>query len=169
MADVIRVCFYAAVQLVVGSRHSIRYDPGMTYQRRVGRPLIHIGQFLVALSLLSACTSTADIFPLNASARAIGDPDIKFVREGIDQGPVTATMPDGEVLHGHYRVARDGGMVMAFSGGQTATAIGEGGGGVQFVLRGPRTEMLCRGSVSFGGHGSGECQTEDGALWAVSY
>ena len=43
-------------------------------------------------------------------------------------------------------------MVVAFSGGQTATAIGEGGGGVQFVLRGPRTEMLCRGSVSFGGH-----------------
>jgi hypothetical protein len=72
-----------------------------------------------ALSLLSACTSTADIFPLNASARAIGDPDIKFVRKGIDQGPVTATL-DGEVLHGHYHVARDGGIVMAFSGGQTA-------------------------------------------------
>jgi hypothetical protein len=141
----------------------------MTNRRRISRPLIRTGQLLVALGLLSACTSTADIFPLNASARAIGDPDIKFVREGIDQGPVTATMPDGEVLHGHYRVARDGGMVMAFSGGQTATAISKGGGGVQFVLRGPRTEMLCRGSVSFGGHGSGECQTEDGALWAVSY
>ena len=154
--------FFSEVQLVVGNRRAVRYGSGMTNQRRVDRPLIHIGQ-------LQACTSTADIFPLNASARAIGDPDIKFVREGIDQGPVTATMPDGEVLHGHYHVARDGGMVMAFSGGQIATAIGEGGGGVQFVLRGPRTEMLCRGSVSFGGHGNGECQTEDGALWAVSY
>jgi hypothetical protein len=169
MADAGHVYFFSETQLVVGSRHAIRYGPGMTNQRRVGRPLIHIGQLLVALSLLSACTSTADIFPLNASARAIGDPDIKFVREGIDQGPVTATMPDGEVLHGHYRVARDGGMVMAFSGGQTATAIGEGGDGVQFVLRGPRTKMLCRGSVSFGGHGNGQCETEDGALWAVSY
>jgi hypothetical protein len=163
------VYFFSAAQLVVGNRPAVRYGSGMTRHRRIGRRLIQPGIWIVALPLLSGCTSTADVFPLNASARAIGDPDIKFVREGIDQGPVTATMPDGEVLHGHYRVARDGGMAMVFSGGQTATAIGEGGGGVQFVLRGPRTEMLCRGSVSFGGHGNGECQTEDGALWAVSY
>jgi hypothetical protein len=119
--------------------------------------------------LLSACTSSVDVFPLNPAAVAIGDPQISFVRQGIDQGPVTAVMPDGEVLHGYYRVARSGDVAMAFSGGQTATAIGMGGGGVQFVLRGPETEMLCRGSVSFGGHGNGDCQNVEGAVWAVSY
>lgn len=119
--------------------------------------------------LLSACTSSADVFPLNAAARTIGDPKISFVREGLDHGPVTAVMPDGEIMHGHYRVARSGDIAMAFSGGQTATALGLGEGGVQFVLRGPHTEMLCRGSVSLGGHGNGECQAVDGAVWAVSY
>jgi len=78
-------------------------------------------------------------------------------------------MPTGEVLKGHYNVARDGGLAMAFSGGKTATAIGIGSGGVQFVARGPSTEILCRGSVSIGGHGNGECQTVEGAVWAVSY
>ena len=100
---------------------------------------------------------------------AIGNPEISFVREGIDQGPVKAVMPDGEVLHGYYRVARSGDLAMAFSGGQTATAIAMGDGGVQFVLRGPQTEILCRGSVSFNGHGNGECQNVQGAVWAVSY
>lgn len=120
-------------------------------------------------ALLSACTSSADVFPLNPKAQVIGDPQISFVREGIDRGPVKAVMPSGEQLQGYYRVARSGDVAMAFSGGQTATAIGMGEGGVQFVLRGPQTEMLCRGSVSLGGHGNGECQTVDGAVWAVSY
>ena len=96
-----RVFLSRRMQLMVGRRTAIRYGSGMTNQRRVGRPLILTGQLLIALGF-STCTSTADIFPLNASARAIGDPDIKFVREGIDQGPVTATMPDGEVLHRRY-------------------------------------------------------------------
>jgi hypothetical protein len=133
---------------------------------------MHIRNGLMALALvfsLSACTSSVDVFPLNPAAVATGDPQISFVREGIDQGPVQAIMPDGEVLHGYYRVARGGALAMAFSGGQTATAIGMGEGGVQFVLRGPHTEMLCRGSVSLGGHGNGECQDVRGAVWAVSY
>jgi hypothetical protein len=102
----------------------------------------------VALSILSACTSTADVFPLNDAAHKIGDPKVEFVRQGTDSGPVTITMPGGEVLKGYYNVARSGSMAMAFSGGQTATALGLGAGGVQFVARGSITEMLCRGSVS---------------------
>ena len=119
--------------------------------------------------LLSACTSSVDVFPLNFAAVTLGDPQITFVREGLDRGPVKAVMPDGEVLHGYYHVVRSGELAMAFSGGQTATAIGMGSGGVQFVLRGPHTEMLCRGSVSLDGHGSGQCQNVQGAVWAVSY
>jgi hypothetical protein len=122
-----------------------------------------------ALGLLAACTDNADVFPLNDAAHKIGDPKIEFVRQGTDSGPVTITMPNGELLHGHYSVARNGGMAMAFSGGRTATAIDVGDGGVQFVARGPSTELLCRGSVSFGGHGNGKCQSVEGAIWAVSY
>jgi hypothetical protein len=122
-----------------------------------------------ALALLAACTDSADVFPLNDAAHRIGDPKIQFVRQGTDSGPVTITMPNGELLHGHYNVARNGDMAMAFSGGQTATAIGVGDGGVQFVARGPSTELLCRGSVSFGGHGNGQCQSVEGAIWAISY
>jgi hypothetical protein len=89
---------------------------------------------VAALSILSACTSAADVFPLNDAARKIGDPKIEFaVRQGTDSGPVTITMPTGEVLKGHYNVARNGSMAMDFSGGQTATAIGVGSDGVQFV------------------------------------
>jgi hypothetical protein len=106
---------------------------------------------------------------MNEAAHRIGDPKIEFVRQGIDQGPVTITMPGGEVLHGHYHVARNGAVGMAFSGGQTATAIAMGDGGVQFVARGPSTELLCSGSGSFGGHGSGQCQNVEGAVWAISY
>jgi hypothetical protein len=106
---------------------------------------------------------------MNSAAKQIGDPKIEFVRQGIDRGPVTIIMPDGEVLKGHYRVARDGAMAMAFSGGQTASAVGVGNGGMQFVARGPKTELLCQGSVSIGGHGNGRCQTVEGAVWAVSY
>jgi hypothetical protein len=135
----------------------------------IGRRYLNAVFCLAWLSLASACTSAADVFPMNDAARKIGDPKIEFVREGRDTGPVTITMPTGEVLKGHYNVARDGGLAMAFSGGKTATAIGIGSGGVQFVARGPSTEILCRGSVSIGGHGNGECQTVEGAVWAVSY
>jgi hypothetical protein len=124
---------------------------------------------LASLSGIAACTSTADSFPLNQAAQSIGDLQISFVREGTDRGPVTITMPNGEVLKGHYLVARESTLAMAFSGGQSATAIGLGDGNFQFVARGPKTEMLCRGSVTLGGHGSGECQTVDGALWTVDY
>jgi len=124
----------------------------------------------VALVVLAACTSSAGVFPLNDAAKAIGSPQIDFVREGLDQGPVTITMPSGEILKGHYYVARSGEFAAAsFSNGQNASAIALGGGGVQFVARGPMTEMLCQGSVSLGGHGNGECQTENGAVWAVDY
>jgi hypothetical protein len=40
-------------------------------------------------------------------------------------------------------------------------------GPVQFVARGPKTQMLCRGMSNPMGHGNGECQTYDGAVWAI--
>ncbi len=128
---------------------------------------VHFAALLLAS--LAGCTDTADTFPLNDAARQIGTPKVSFVRTGVGSGPVTITMPDAEVLTGTWRVAFGGAVGMAFSGGKSATAIVVGDGNVQFVVNGPKTQILCRGTSSPFGHGSGQCQTYEGALWAVSW
>ena len=122
----------------------------------------------VALAF-GACQDTADTFPLNPAARQIGEPKVSFVRTGIGRGPVTITMPDGEVLTGEYRVAFGGGEAFTFAGGQTASTLLITDGPLQFVARGPKTQLLCRGTSTPFGSGSGQCQTVDGAVWAVSW
>jgi hypothetical protein len=77
-------------------------------------------------------------------------------------------MADGEVLTGEYRVAFGTSVGMAFSGAQSASALVITDGPVQFVATGPKTQMLCRGTSTTMGHGNGECQTYDGAVWAIS-
>ena len=124
---------------------------------------------LIAAFGLSACMDTADVFPLNEAAKKLGPVKVTFMRTGVGSGPVTITMADGEVLTGQYRVAFGGSAGMAFSGNQSATAIVITGGPVQFVAKGAKTQMLCRGTSSTMGHGNGQCQTVDGAVWAVSW
>lgn len=118
---------------------------------------------------LAACTDSADVFAMNAEAKAMGPVKISFERTGTGRGPVTITMADGEALIGEYRVAFGASEAFAFSGSHSASAIVIGDGPVQFVARGPKTEMLCRGTSSTIGHGNGQCQTYDGAVWAVSW
>ena len=91
------------------------------------------------------------------------------MRTGIGRGPVTITMGDGEVLKGQYRVANSSAQGFAFAGGQSASALVIGDGPVQFVASGPKTQMLCRGTSSALGHGNGQCQTFEGAVWAISW
>jgi hypothetical protein len=123
----------------------------------------------VALLAVGGCTDTADVFPMNAAAKQLGPVKVSFVRTGTGRGPVTITMADGEVLTGEYRVAFDSSVGMAFSGAQSASAIVIADGPVQFVATGPRTQMLCRGQSTTMGHGNGQCQIYDGAVWAVSW
>jgi hypothetical protein len=78
-------------------------------------------------------------------------------------------MADGEGLKGEYRVAFGSSVGMAFSGASSATALVINDGPVQFVATGPRTQMLCRGTSSTMGHGNGECQTYEGAIWKISW
>ncbi|MCW2317618.1 hypothetical protein M2322_003182 [Rhodoblastus acidophilus] len=120
-------------------------------------------------TLLSGCNDTADTFPLNDAAKRLGPVRVDFVRTGIGSGPVTITMADGEVLAGNYRVAFGATQGFAFSGGHSASALIISDGPVQFVATGPKTQILCRGQSTTAGHGSGECQTYEGALWAVSW
>lgn len=124
---------------------------------------------LAALAGLGGCADTADTFPLNAAAKQIGVLKINFERTGVARGPITITMPDGEILKGEYRVAFGGGAGMAFSGANSATALVITDGPVQFVASGPKTQILCRGTSSAMGHGNGQCQTYEGAVWAVSW
>lgn len=119
--------------------------------------------------LVSACADTADTFPLNDAAKQRGPVHVTFTRTGIGRGPVTITMADGEVLTGEYRVAFGTSEAFAFSGVHSASAIVISDGPVQFVATGPKTQLLCRGTSTTMGHGNGQCQTYDGAIWAVSW
>lgn len=133
------------------------------------RKRLMLAVVLGSAALLAACMDTADTFPLNPAARQIGTPKISFQRTGVGHGPVTITMPDGEVLTGEYRVAFGGGEAFTFAGAQTASTLLITNGPVQFVATGPKTQILCRGTSSPMGHGNGQCQTADGAVWAVSW
>jgi hypothetical protein len=121
--------------------------------------------------LLAGCavTDTADVFPVNAAAQRLGPVQASFVRTGSGRGPVTIRMADGEVLAGEYRVAFGSSVGTAFSGAWSASAIVIHDGPVQFVARGPKTQMLCRGTSTPMGQGNGECQTFEGAVWAISW
>ena len=124
---------------------------------------------LAALTALCGCADTVDVFPTNAAAQRLGPVKATFERTGLGRGPVTITMGDGEVLTGEYRVAFGTSVGMAFSGTQSASALVITDGPVQFVATGPKTQILCRGTSSTIGHGNGECQTYDGAVWAISW
>jgi hypothetical protein len=124
---------------------------------------------LASLIALGGCTDTADVFPMNAAAKDLGPVKVTFVRTGTGRGPVSITMSDGEVLTGEYRVAFGSSVGMAFSGTSSASAIVIGDGPVQFVATGPKTQMLCRGTSTPMGHGNGQCQTYDGAVWTMSW
>jgi hypothetical protein len=124
---------------------------------------------LICLSGLPGCTDSADTFPLNDAAKNRGRIQVSFVRTGVGRGPVTITMADGEVLTGEYRVAFGGAAAMAFSAPASASALVIQDGPVQFVANGPKTEILCRGTSTPMGHGNGQCQTFEGAVWAVSW
>jgi hypothetical protein len=134
------------------------------------RPYLSLAALAVgSLVALVGCTDSADVFPLNPAAQHLSPVKASFVRTGVGGGPVTITMADGEELKGEYRVAFASTSVMAFSGTRSNSALLIGDGPVQSVATGPKTQMLCRGTSSTMGHGNGECQTYEGALWAISW
>ena len=69
---------------------------------RTGAPAPCLAISLIAAAGLSlaGCAATADTFPLNDQAQAMGPLHINFTRPGLDFASVTATLADGEVLKG---------------------------------------------------------------------
>jgi hypothetical protein len=107
----------------------------------------------------------------------IGVPKMEFTRQGTNSGPVTVTMPDGEVLHGHYQVAQGGGVAVgsaaAFGPAGPATATGtstviSSGGSVWLSATGPHTILTCQAQVGWG-HGGGMCRTNEGAEYQMMF
>ena len=120
---------------------------------------------------LSACADTARVYPLDPAAMQAGTPKIEFERRGMGSGPVTVTMPNGELLHGEYQVTENAAIGIGFAGTQTATAIGYGSNRhVVISATGDRgTIMNCDGTADIGGHGSGICQTSQGFKYRVMF
>jgi hypothetical protein len=120
-------------------------------------------------TLCAACTDTGRSFPLDDASLAAGVPTFQFVRQGLGHGPVTVTMPDGEVLQGEYQVTENAAVGIGFSGAHSAVAVGYGSGRPVVVnATGPRGTILsCDGALDIGGHGSLVCQTNHGTKYRV--
>jgi hypothetical protein len=120
--------------------------------------------------VVGACTDQARVFPLDPTAMTAGIPKIEFVRQGLGRGPVTVTMPDGEILKGEYQVTENAAIGVGFSGAQTYSAIGFGSGrGVVLSATGEHTIINCDGTADIGGHGSGTCQTSQGNKYRIMF
>jgi hypothetical protein len=89
---------------------------------------LQFATFLMASSLLCACTDQARVYPLDPAAMQAGVPKIEFVRRGLGHGPVTVTMPDGEILQGEYQVTENAAVGLGIAGAHTATAVAFGSG-----------------------------------------
>ena len=126
---------------------------------------------LIALALLCACTDQARVYPMDQAALQAGVPKIEFVRQGLGHGPVTITMPDGEILKGEYQVTENASVGIGIAGTHMATAVAYGSGRpVVISAKGNRgTIVNCEGSADIDGHGSGICRDSHGTSYRVMF
>lgn len=111
------------------------------------------------------------MYPLDPAAMQAGTPKIEFQWRGMGSGPVTVTMPNGEILHGEYQVTENAAVGIGFAGMHTATAVGYGSNRhVVISATGDRgTIMNCDGAADISGHGSGTCETSQGNKYRVMF
>jgi hypothetical protein len=101
---------------------------------------------------------------------AAGTPKIEFVRQGLGHGPVTVTMPDGEILKGEYQVTENAALGVGIAGSQTFSTVAFGSGrAVVISATGEHIIMNCEGTADIGGHGSGVCQRSAGNKYRVMF
>jgi hypothetical protein len=125
----------------------------------------------VALMALTSCADSARVYPLDPAAAQAGTPKIDFERRGMGRGPVTVTMPDGEVLHGEYQITENAAVGVGIAGAHVGTAVAYGSGRpVVISATGDRGTIInCEGSADIGGHGSGVCETSRGLKYRVMF
>lgn len=128
---------------------------------------------MVAVALLGAlCTACADqgrVYPLDDASLRAGIPTVDFKRYGLGHGPITMTMPDGEVLQGEYQVTNNGSVAVGFAGGHMATAVASGSGRpvVANAIGNRGTIMNCEGVIDISGHGSLICHSNRGLSYRI--
>lgn len=123
------------------------------------------------LALMVGCTDYARVYPLDETTAKMGMPKVEFVRQGLGHGPITITMPDGEIIKGEYQIAENAAVGMGVAGGRLATAVTYGSGR-HFVGNGVGdrgTISACEGVVDIGGHGFGDCQDSRGAKYRIMF
>ena len=132
-----------------------------------------------ALAFLGGCAKSVDMVPLNAEATAIGIPKMDVTLYGTGYGPASATLPSGEVLTGHYRLAVGGAVSSGFASatGPRGSAFASGSA-VSTPLNNPfllqatgnrGTSMTCSGSAGGMGHGDAVCTTNSGAQYQMMF
>lgn len=131
------------------------------------------GGTLICLWLLSlaGCMDQARVFPLDDAAMRAGIPKIEFGRFGIGKGPVSVTMPDGEILKGEYQVTENSATAASLVGGKIIPTVAYGSNrAVVLSATGPRGTIIhCDATADTGGHGSGTCQTNKGTRYRVMF
>jgi hypothetical protein len=132
-------------------------------------------------TVLSGCS--AYVIPMNPAAERLGPIEVSSVRMGSTHGPVTVKVGDGEVLTGEYWGAFSLAQNLDFdrrsdvdhhdprdfhlSGNAAAITSVMGHGPVRIVANGPKTQIQCQGRSGRRGYGEADCQTIDGAWWAI--
>jgi hypothetical protein len=143
---------------------------------------------LVIAALASACQMGATLYPVNDEARTLGMLRATYTAQGIDAGPLSVTLPTGEVLAGEYRIVRNGdisfelasaksfasarsGKQSAHAGAAATTAAlsipaGANGMAVMYGDRGTSAECaLVMDTLT--GKGAGTCQLSNGAEYRI--
>jgi hypothetical protein len=121
--------------------------------------------------MLAGCTDYARLSPIDPAATQAGTPKIKFEWRGLGRGPVTVTMPDGEVLQGEYQVTNNDSVGVSIPGVQIGTTVASGSSRhVAISANGDRgTIITCDGTTDSAGRGSGTCETSRGYKYRVTF
>ena len=134
---------------------------------------------MLAVLPVSGCARDADMVALNDVGQATGIPKLNVALYGTGYGPATVTMPDGEVLNGHYHLAMGGAVATGYgvASGPPGTAVVGATTSVvpmqnPFMLQatgGKGTTMTCQGSAGGLGHGEAVCSTNGGAQYQMMF
>ncbi len=119
------------------------------------------------------------MIPLNAAASAAGVPVLAATLYGTGYGPAVVTMPDGEVLNGHYRLIIGGTISSGFASasGPRGNALASGSA-MSMQLENPfllsvvgnrGTTMICNGSGGGAGHATAVCETNHGTQYQMMF
>jgi hypothetical protein len=131
------------------------------------------------LLALAGCARVVDVVPLNDAARASGIPRMDLTLNGTGYGPATVTMPSGEALTGHHRLALTGASATGFgtaSGSRESAFVS--GTSTPMPTQGPwtmqaagnrGTTITCQGSAGGLGHGDALCETNNGSQYQMMF